>query len=190
MKTVYLVRHGETLFNVMEKNQGQCDSPLTEKGIRQAQAAAAWFRARNISFGEVYCSTSERACDTAEIISGGMPYTRCKGLREIALGTKEASPTSENPTYPYGDFFIPYGGEGLDAVTARICRTMEEITRNSQKNPVLVVSHGVAIRRFLETLLSPEQCGRRVLGNCGIVCLSWQDDTFTVDRIVDPNGRS
>lgn len=41
MKTVYLVRHGETLFNVMEKNQGQCDSPLTEKGIRQAQAAAA-----------------------------------------------------------------------------------------------------------------------------------------------------
>lgn len=43
MKTIYLMRHGETLFNVMDTNQGQCDSPLTENGIRQAQAAKAWF---------------------------------------------------------------------------------------------------------------------------------------------------
>ena len=188
MKTIYLVRHGETLFNVMERNQGQCDSPLTENGIRQAREAAEWFRARNITFGEVYCSTSERACDTAEIISGGMPYTRCKGLKEIYLGTMEASSTAENPTYPYGDYFVPYGGESLDAVTSRICRTMEKIARESKAETVLVVSHGLAILRFLETLLSPEQCGGRVLGNCGIVCLNWQDGSFTVEKIVNPNG--
>lgn len=33
IKTIYLMRHGETLFNVMDVNQGQCDSPLTENGM-------------------------------------------------------------------------------------------------------------------------------------------------------------
>ena len=74
MKKIYLMRHGETLFNTMDVNQGQCDSPLTENGIRQAKAAKAWFDAHNVHFDEVYSSTSERACDTAEIVSGGMPY--------------------------------------------------------------------------------------------------------------------
>ena len=86
MKKIYLMRHGETLFNTMDVNQGQCDSPLTENGIRQAKAAKAWFDAHNVHFDEVYSSTSERACDTAEIVSGGMPYTRRKDLKEIFLG--------------------------------------------------------------------------------------------------------
>ncbi len=42
MKTIYLMRHGQTLFNVMDVNQGQCDSPLTELGIQQAKNAGAW----------------------------------------------------------------------------------------------------------------------------------------------------
>lgn len=33
IKTIYLMRHGETLFNVMDVNQGPCDSPLTENGM-------------------------------------------------------------------------------------------------------------------------------------------------------------
>ena len=37
MKTIYLMRHGQTLFNVMKLNQGQCDSPLTEAGIERMQ---------------------------------------------------------------------------------------------------------------------------------------------------------
>lgn len=39
MKDLYLMRHGETLFNQRRKIQGWCDSPLTEKGIEQAQKA-------------------------------------------------------------------------------------------------------------------------------------------------------
>ena len=35
-KTLYLMRHGQTLFNVEHKIQGWCDSPLTEQGIKQA----------------------------------------------------------------------------------------------------------------------------------------------------------
>lgn len=99
MKTIFLMRHGETLFNVMDVNQGQCDSPLTENGINQALAAKEWFKNQKIHFDSVYSSTAERACDTAWLVSG-MPYERKKGLKEIFLGTKEASPNSENPEYP------------------------------------------------------------------------------------------
>ena len=39
MKTLYIMRHGQTLFNVQHKIQGWCDAPLTEVGIRQAEVA-------------------------------------------------------------------------------------------------------------------------------------------------------
>lgn len=38
VKHLYLMRHGETLFNVRRKIQGWCDSPLTKNGVRQAKA--------------------------------------------------------------------------------------------------------------------------------------------------------
>ena len=60
-KTLYLMRHGQTLFNKRRKVQGWCDSPLTELGIKQAEAAAKYFKERNIVFDHAYCSTSERA---------------------------------------------------------------------------------------------------------------------------------
>ena len=103
----------------MDVNQGQCDSPLTENGINQALAAKEWFKNQKIHFDSVYSSTAERACDTVWQVSG-MRYERKKGLKEIFLGTKEASPNSENPEYPYGDYFVQFGGEVLDAFTDRI----------------------------------------------------------------------
>lgn len=72
MKTIYLMRHGETLLNTMELNQRQCDSPLTQTGIAQAKNAKKWFETQEIHFDAVYSST-------AEIVTGGMPYTRRKG---------------------------------------------------------------------------------------------------------------
>lgn len=145
---IYLMRHGETLFNTMDVNQGQCDSPLTENGIRQAKAAKAWFDAHNVHFDAVYSSTSERACDTAEFVSGGMSYTRRKDLKEIFLGIKEASPIRENPTYPYGDYFVKYGGEDLDAFTERVYGAVKGIAEHAAGECILIVSHGMAIRRF------------------------------------------
>ena len=158
MKKIYLMRHGETLFNTMDVNQGQCDSPLTENGIRQAKAAKAWFDAHNVHFDAVYSSTSERACDTAELVSGGMSYTRRKDLKEISLGIKEASPIRENPTYPYGDYFVKYGGEDLDAFTERVYGAVKDIAEHTAGEYILIVSHGMAIRRFLTKF--PEKAGR------------------------------
>ena len=48
-KTFYLMRHGQTLFNVRRKIQGACDSPLTNLGIEQAQIAGEYKCCNTIS---------------------------------------------------------------------------------------------------------------------------------------------
>ena len=49
-KTLYLMRHGQTLFNLQHKIQGWCDSPLTELGIKQAKVVGKWFKDHDITF--------------------------------------------------------------------------------------------------------------------------------------------
>ena len=43
-KRLYLMRHGETLFNKLGRIQGACDSPLTDDGIRQAKMAKQYYK--------------------------------------------------------------------------------------------------------------------------------------------------
>ena len=193
MKKIYLMRHGETLFNTMDVNQGQCDSPLTENGIRQAKAAKAWFDAHNVHFDAVYSSTSERACDTLP----GKPVREghrhplnlvLDEIKEIFLGIKEASPIRENPTYPYGDYFVKYGGEDLDAFTERVYGAVKGIAEHAAGECILIVSHGMAIRRFLTKF--PEKAGEITgfIGNCGILEMTYADGKLTVEKIINPNG--
>ena len=84
-KILYLMRHGQTLFNVRRKIQGVCDAPLTELGIEQARRAARHYTEHQIIFDHAYSSTSERACDTLELVTD-MEYKRVKGLREWNFG--------------------------------------------------------------------------------------------------------
>ena len=51
MKTLYLMRHGQTEFNVQKIVQGQCDSPLTTAGKDQAREAA--LKLRNAVFAPI-----------------------------------------------------------------------------------------------------------------------------------------
>ncbi len=183
MKTIYLMRHGETLFNVMDVNQGQCDSPLTENGIRQALTARAWYQKNGIHFDTVYCSTAERAADTAELVTQRTDLHRMKGLKEILLGTMEASSNKNNPTYPYGDYFVKYGGESLEQCTERIYKAVKQIADEENGDTVLIVSHGMAIRRFM-TAINYEGGDIGFLGNCGIVHLEYEDGRFAVREIV------
>ena len=90
MRTIYLVRHGQTLFNVRHKIQGTCDSPLTALGRKQAEAVYQYFLQKNIKFDAAFCSTQERASDTLEIITGKqLPYTQIKDLHEKSHGEYE-----------------------------------------------------------------------------------------------------
>ena len=70
MKEFYLMRHGETRFNVQHRLQGVCDAPLTEVGIEQAKKAGQYLAKQEPIFDHVFTSTSERASDTLEIVTG------------------------------------------------------------------------------------------------------------------------
>ena len=63
---VYIVRHGQTLFNFLERVQGWSDSPLTDKGVHQAKAVANHLA--SVSFDAIYSSDLTRSMHTAEAI--------------------------------------------------------------------------------------------------------------------------
>ena len=54
-KILYLMRHGQTLFNLQHKIQGWCDAPLTPLGIKQTQMAKEYFVNNQITLDHVLC---------------------------------------------------------------------------------------------------------------------------------------
>ena len=157
MKHLYLVRHGETLFNKRRKIQGWCDSPLTPLGIQQAKEVKEKLEKLNIQFDGFYCSTSERASDTLEIIIGeNQPYIRLKGLKEINHGIFEGE--SED-LHPYRDgkrvkdevYPVYYNGESSTQLKKRVYKTIQNIMEKDIK-VVLAVSHGGACWAFASSV--------------------------------------
>ncbi len=73
MKSVYLIRHGQTLFNKQKKNPRILRFTLTDVGIKQAEIAGKHVLDLDLTFDDAYSSTSERACDTLELIAD-VPY--------------------------------------------------------------------------------------------------------------------
>ncbi len=176
MRKLYLIRHGQTLFNVRKKAQGWCESPLTLLGIQQAQQARAYFESQNIVFDGVYSSTSERCCDTTELLVD-QPYTRLKGLKEWHFGLLEGEPEdlqqSRNPwsgtiENTHGDFFVRYGGEADIDVQNRMDQTIQEIISNNHQR-TLCVSHAGAMWTFFLKRNSSEELSGERFGNCSIL---------------------
>lgn len=188
MKTLYLMRHGQTLFNEQKKIQGWCDSPLTEKGRAQCEIARQYFLDQNITFDKAYCSTSERTSDTLEIVTDySMDYKRLKGLKEWNFGAFEGKDEFLNPKYPYGDFFKAYGGESDMELRERVSSTLLDIMRQDDHDSVLVVSHGASCGQFVlnwehETRGPKFQRG---ITNCAIFKFEFEDDKFHLVEIIN-----
>lgn len=64
--TLYVVRHGQTYFNIYNKLQGWSNSPLTEAGLADARQAGQ--RLKDVKFAAAYCSDTTRAEQTAQTI--------------------------------------------------------------------------------------------------------------------------
>lgn len=127
--TLYLVRHGQTVFNTRLLIQGRCDSPLTDLGCEQARAAAGWLRERGVRFDAAFSSPAERACGTTEILWAGA-YARLMGLRERSFGDLEGTDVLALPK-PMGDYPVPFGGEAQAELEARLTETMMNIMRGA-----------------------------------------------------------
>lgn len=162
MLTIYLVRHGQTLFNSRDLVQGWVDSPLTERGREQARATAAHLADRRLD--AVYASTSERAADTAEAIAAhhpGLVVRLRRGLKEMHFGELEARPNAEFFEFAgdVPDFFSGVmsgqgspvaGGESPADYRARVDAVLAEIVaEHGAGGEVVVVSHGVTINMLL-----------------------------------------
>ncbi|WP_283679440.1 histidine phosphatase family protein [Lentilactobacillus sp. Marseille-Q4993] len=64
--TLYMVRHGQTYFNIYNKLQGWSNSPLTDKGIQNAVDTGN--KLKDVKFAAAYCSDTTRAMETAQKI--------------------------------------------------------------------------------------------------------------------------
>lgn len=96
---VYLVRHGETMFNQLNKVQGWADSPLTVKGINDLKVTAA--NLSQVHFDKMYSSDLKRAIDTVHLIADTNEVSeigkikKLPAFREVFFGTFEGDDIDE-----------------------------------------------------------------------------------------------
>ncbi len=151
--TIFLVRHGETEWNQLRRYQGWSDSPLTARGVAQAEAIGRRLRAIPEAAGaEIVASPIGRARRTAEIIAeclGRTPPLRFdERLREISLGSWDGLDRAEirsRMPEKFAEFewyFRTPDGETYDGFAGRIAGWLAE----AGDGPVIGVSHGVATR--------------------------------------------
>lgn len=191
VKHLYLMRHGETLFNIRRKIQGWCDSPLTKTGINQAIAARAYLR--DINFDHGYSSSSERCCDTLEIVTQNkLPYIRMKELRERGFGEFEGESENLNPkrgdSFDYDDLFPHYGGEYGYEVKERMSNTLKSIMEKKDHHNVLVVSSSGACFHFLSSVVGKEKVNKiGRLTNCCVLHFTYENGKFVLCDIIRPD---
>lgn len=204
MKRLYLLRHGQTEFNVKKLVQGRCDSPLTDLGCQQAGMAAAWLKAHNVVPDKVVSSPLGRAMDTAglvatELLGQNAAVEPCEGIIERCYGTFEEGPHDALPTdvWDPGEDLVPYGGEGSQALQARMVNTLTNLISAEDAKTLLAVSHGSASRQFIKATAPADFKLPTKLPNCAIMIFDFDEEEpgeegkppqckFTLQQIVDP----
>ena len=178
-RRLYLMRHGYTLFNLLDKKQGWCDSPLTEVGVTQARQAGEHFRELGISFDHAYSSPSERAWRSLELALGeDYPFVLDKRLREWCFGVLEGHDNYVSPRPASGDFFVRFGGESEEQVLARFMPAVDEIMRRPGHENVLIVSHGATTRLFFREWQEHSHIeGGGQIKNCGVYTYEFDEAT-------------
>lgn len=204
MKRLYLLRHGQTEFNVKKLVQGRCDSPLTVLGRQQARAAAAWLKAHGVVPDKVVSSPLSRAMDTAslvatELLGPDAAVEPCEGIIERSYGTFEEGPHDALPTdvWDPGEDLIPFGGEGSHALQERMVATLTNLMSAKDTETLLAVSHGSASRQFIKAAAPEGFVLPTKLPNCAIMIFDFEESApqaegeplqckFTLQQIVDP----
>ncbi len=175
MEAIYLVRHGETEWNRDGRLQGQSNSALTKRGLKQARAIGELLRELVGGGIPIIASPLERALRTAEVICG--PLGRNPAclqtddlLKEISFGQWEgltfaeiAAADPENLARMEQDRWsvAPPGGESYAMMADRVRRWLRQSAAIEEK---IVVAHG--------------EWGRVLRG---IYCGTTQEEMFALD---------
>jgi|YNPBryBLVA2012_1023415.scaffolds.fasta_scaffold03452_4 probable phosphoglycerate mutase len=154
MRSLTLVRHGESLWNALRIIQGHLDSPLSETGRMQARALAAALRGEER--GAVFSSDLSRAMETARLALGGAEGVIAEErLREQCFGRWQGlSPEDVRRSFP--DEWSRYradpltarpgGGECVLDLRERVAGLLAEWHERLDGARVLVFTHGGVVR--------------------------------------------
>lgn len=162
---LYLMRHGQTDWNVEGRVQGWNDTPINKKGLEQAHFAGE--KLINEEIETVYSSDLKRAKKTAEIVSAALdlPLHYTKRLREMDFGKATGvKKTDLNAKFPYiyaafndlnnlERYDIRYPeGESIGEVQQRFMKFITKLLED-RRQKVLIVTHGMLVRIFAESCL-------------------------------------
>lgn len=151
--TLYIVRHGQTDWNVQGKLQGHADIPLNNTG--RAEAAGLKERISTIDFDICFSSDLQRAIETAQILSATHPLIiqSVPTLRERNYGPWEGRLFSELLEYEKGGNPL-LNIESDEEIQKRIFPLLDEIVSNHPGATILIVTHGSVLRSLLAHLLN------------------------------------
>ena len=167
MVRVYLIRHGETEWNLRGIHQGHMDSNLTPKGKEQANGLGNRFLESEISFDAIYSSDLGRALKTAEQICTPTRQEKLiqkdSSLRERSLGHIEGLTYQELADQMPEDYrrhvsgdpdYRPEGGESWRDFLNRSESSLKEIALRHNDEKILCVTHGGFVSMALRFCLN------------------------------------
>lgn len=149
---LYLVRHGETDWNLAHRIQGATDIPLNDTG--RAQAAATGRLLSRRKWDAIYSSPLSRALETASIIARevGLPEpVVVDSIVERNYGDAEGLADPELAARFPGDTPVP-GRETREEVVGRVLPALLELAERHPEQAILVVSHGGVIRSVVNAV--------------------------------------
>ena len=172
---LYIIRHGQTEWNITHKIQGKTDIPLNEEGRRQVEEAREIFN--DIDIDLIICSTLDRAKETCRIINKdkNIPVIYDERICERNFGTLEGTDIN-NVDF---DELIKYrlnkkieNGESVQQFFNRIYTFLSELESTYKNNErILLVTHGGvsrAINCYFYGIPEDENIKDLMINNCEI----------------------
>lgn len=196
-KKIYLIRHGQTDYNLQNIVQGSgVDTDLNERGRQQAQAF--FDRYKDVPFQKVYTSALKRTHQSVKgFLELGLPHEQLAGLNEISWGTKEGHKVtpSEDEYYHYmlkqwqlGNTTLKIeGGESPEDVVKRMQPAVDHIMSRTDEQTILICMHGRAIRILMCLLLNYPLKSMDMFEheNLCLYLLNYTGSMFSVERYND-----
>ncbi|SKC82277.1 histidine phosphatase family protein [Ohtaekwangia koreensis] len=196
-KKIYLIRHGQTEYNLQNIVQGSgVDTDLNDRGREQAQAFFEMYK--DVPFQKVYTSALKRTHQSVKgFLELGLPHEQLAGLNEISWGTKEGHKVtpSEDEYYHYvlkqwqlGNISLKIeGGESPEDVIVRMKPAVDHIMSHTDEETILICMHGRAIRILMCHLLNYPLKSMDMFEheNLCLYLLNYTGTMFSVERYND-----
>ena len=193
---LYIIRHGQTDWNIAKKIQGRQDIPLNERGRYQAGCLKKAMEDRPVT--AVFSSPQIRAMETAKAVpsSSGSVVIPVKDLMEINYGSWEGKTEEEllqedralyEAWWSHPAETAPPGGESISQVNERCQKAWKEI-KPQLTGDAAIVAHGGLLAHFMEQLLGNESvAASTVAHNASITTIEYEPETerFTLVEFDD-----